>query len=113
MSNLFGIIGMDQGNSNGGSGGDGGNNNNAVIRTHGFIAAVFGFALGVLLMVFFAIFHFGSPLPFSGLETFVKDFNNIWTTFIYGFIGGTVFSAVYNMLMIRRLNLFGLDRDVA
>jgi hypothetical protein len=32
-----------------------------------------------------------------------------WQVFLFGFFGGTLISAIYNLLVLRRLNLFGLD----
>ena len=80
------------------------------VRTHGFLALAFGVALGFTAMIFFALFRvFGAPTP--GLAYFVARINpNLWLSFLYGFIGGTVLSAIYNGLMYRRLNLFGIDR---
>ncbi len=79
-------------------------------RSQGFLLLAFGFALGLCLMAFFGIFRrFGAP-PIAGLQEFVAQVNpNLWLTFLYGFVGGTVFSGIYNVLVVRRLNLFGLE----
>ena len=81
-----------------------------ILRAEGFLLLAFGFALGLCLMVFFGIFNrFGAP-PIGGLQDFVRQVNpNLWLTFIYGLIGGTVFSGIYNVLVVQRLNLFGLE----
>lgn len=81
-----------------------------ILRSQGFLLLAFGFALGLCLMVFFGIFYrFGAP-PIAGLQDFVAQVNpNLWLTFLYGFIGGTVVSGIYNVLVVRRLNLFGLE----
>ncbi|MDZ7260954.1 MAG: hypothetical protein ONB05_02385 [candidate division KSB1 bacterium] len=82
------------------------------LRSHGFLALAFGFALGLTLMIFFGLFRaFGAPT--SGLADFVSRVNpNLWLSFLCGFIGGTLISAIYNFLIFRRLNLFGLDRNM-
>lgn len=78
-------------------------------RSQGFLLLAFGFALGLCLMVFFGIFNrFGAPIP--AWQPFFNQVNpNLWLTFLYGFIGGTVVSGIYNILVVRRLNLFGLE----
>ena len=80
----------------------------AILRSQGFLLLAFGFALGLCLMVFFGIFHrFGAPI--AAWQPFFNQVNpNLWVTFLYGFIGGTVVSGIYNVLVVRRLNLFGL-----
>ena len=82
------------------------------LRSHGFLALAFGFALGLTFMVFFGLFHvFGTPG--SGLANFVSQTNpNLWLSFLYGFLGGTLMSAIYNFLIFRRFNLFGTDRNM-
>jgi len=81
------------------------------LRSHGFIALSFGFALGLTFMIFFGLFRlFGAPT--TGMTSFVSDVNpNLWLSCLYGFIGGTLISAIYNCLIFHRLNLFGLDRN--
>lgn len=81
------------------------------LRSHGFMALAFGFALGLTFMALFGLFRlFGAPLGLSG---FVAHTNpNLWLSFFYGFIAGTLISALYNFLMFRRLNLFGLGRGL-
>ncbi len=78
-------------------------------RASGLMAVAFGLAMGLTFMVFFLLFKwFGTPAPgFNFL--FETYFPNIWKAFLIGFGGGTVLSGIYNMLMIRRLNLFGLE----
>ena len=82
------------------------------LRSHGFISLAFGFALGLTLMIFFGLFRaFGAPT--ESLEQFIADVNpNLWYSFLSGFIGGTLISAIYNFLIFQRLNLFGLDRNL-
>ncbi|MDZ7288917.1 MAG: hypothetical protein ONB44_03985 [candidate division KSB1 bacterium] len=80
-----------------------------VLRSQGLLALAFGFALGITFMIFFGIFRlFGAPA--EALKEFVAHVNpNLWLSFLYGFIGGTVVAAIYNLLVVRRLNLFGLE----
>jgi zinc transporter ZupT len=81
------------------------------LRTQGFLALAFGFALGVTAMVFFCLFRiFGAPT--ASLETFVMQVHpNLWLSFLYGFIGGTLLAAIYNLLAVHELHLFGLEPD--
>lgn len=101
--------------TDGGSGGGGGPDDPTrvsqfILRSQGFLVLAFGFAIGLCLMVFFGIFNrFGAP-PIAGLQAFVDKVNpNLWLTFLYGFVGGTVISGIYNILVVRRLNLLGLE----
>jgi len=73
------------------------------------LALAFGFALGVAFMaLFWLIRTFGAPT--GAVADFVRDLNpNLWLSFLFGFIGGTIAAAIYNFLVVRRLNLFGLD----
>lgn len=80
-------------------------------RSQGFLMLAFGIALGLTFMIFFAVFHKfrGLIYQFTDLKTFVNDFSNIWISFVVGFVGGMVLSAIYNILVVRRLNLSGLE----
>jgi len=82
------------------------------LRSHGFIALTFGFALGLTFMIFFGLFRLiGAPT--TNLGYFVSRINpNLWLSFLYGFLGGTLISGIYNCLIFRRLNLFGQDRNL-
>jgi nitrate reductase gamma subunit len=83
-----------------------------VLRTQGLLTLAVGFALGVAFMVlFWFIRAFGAPT--GAVADFVAQINpNLWLSFLLGFVGGTVMSAIYNLLVVRRLNLFGLDSSV-
>jgi len=103
---------------NGGSAGEGGGPDDdfrfpaRTLRSHGLLAVAFGFALGITLMIFFCIYS-KMDIPPYGLKEWVTQYHpNLWFTFLYGFIGGTLMSAIYNCLLFRRLNLFGLDRNL-
>lgn len=81
-------------------------------RSQGYLAVAFGLALGLTLMVFFGIFRAfpGLISEFRALQEFVAAvYPNLWLSFVFGFVGGTLISAIYNMLVVRRLNLFGLE----
>lgn len=79
-----------------------------VRRSQGFLAIAFGLALGLCLMVFFGIFHIYHA-PIDGWEPFFSLVTpNLWLTFLYGFVGGSLIAGFYNMLVIRRLQFFGL-----
>jgi len=82
------------------------------LRSHGLIALSFGFALGLTFMIFFGLFRLVGA-PTDALNSFVAAVNpNLWLSFLYGFIGGILIAAIYNGLIFRRLNLFGLDRNM-
>lgn len=108
-------ISMDEGTGAGGGGPDeDARFPERQLRSHGFIAIVFGVALGLTLMIFFG---FGGLLkertPFGLYESWIiKTHPNLWYTFLIGLIAGILISAIYNFLIFRRLNLFGLDRNV-
>lgn len=84
------------------------------LQSHGFLALAFGFALGLTLMIIFLLLKwvgFADLVP--ALGNFLSGIHpNIWFTFLFGFILGSLFSGIYNFLVFRRINLFGLDREV-
>ena len=81
------------------------------IRSQGFLMIAFGIALGLTLMLLFWILNRNPALihDFGDLITFVSDFSNIWKSFVYGLVGGIILSGIYNLLVVRRLNLLGLE----
>ncbi len=80
-----------------------------VLRSQGLLALAFGFALGVTFLLFFGLFRLVGA-PSGTLSAFVADLRlNLWLSFIYGFIGGLTIALVYNLLVVRRLSLFGLE----
>jgi len=103
------------GGTSGGGGPDDGARTleSAAGRSQGYLTVAFGFALGLTLMVFFGIFRAypGLISEFRALRDFVggEIDPNLWLSFLFGFVGGTLISGVYNMLVVRRLNLFGLE----
>jgi hypothetical protein len=81
-----------------------------ILRSQGLLAMAFAFAMGITFMIFFGIFHIsGIAAPSAALEDFVSDLQRIWLSFIYGFMGGLGIAVVYNLFVIRQLNLFGLE----
>lgn len=80
------------------------------LRSHGFLALAFGFALGLTIIIFFGLFQVIDPPGF--LKAFVTDPNNLWRGFLVGLIAGTLLAGIYNFLIFRRINLFGLDRNL-
>ncbi len=131
------------------------------LRSHGFIPIVFGFALGLSLIIMIGISRIfdgigiidvcGKEVPsvtpanqipgtenpspqnkenstpnvkdersHSSLRQLYCDFIslssenllNLFYTFLFGFIVGTVISGIYNVLVFRRLNLFGIDKNM-
>jgi hypothetical protein len=82
------------------------------LRMQGFIVIVCGFAVGLTLLILLALFRkFGAPLQI--LNDWVNDPTlEWWQVFLTGLIAGTIFSAIYNLLVVRRLYLFGYEREV-
>ncbi len=102
-----------EGSTPGGGGGGGPEDDprspQIVLRTQGLLTLAVGFALGAAFVVLFLLIRmFGAPT--GAVADFVRDVNpNLWFSFLAGFVGGTVMAAVYNLLVVRRLNLFGLE----
>ncbi|MBN2009548.1 hypothetical protein JW960_09415 [candidate division KSB1 bacterium] len=98
-------------NTRGGSGGGPDDDSNYLaqtVRVYGFSAIAFGFALGLTFLIFFGLFRLWGA-PSTHITAFVSKINpNLWLCFIAGFVGGTLISGIYNLLMVRRINLFGL-----
>lgn len=82
------------------------------LRSHGFLSIAFGFALGLTLVIFFALFRIYDQPPFGLKDWVARAHPNLWFTFLGGFIGGTLVAAIYNLLIFKRINLFGLDRNM-
>lgn len=97
-----------------GGGGPEDENRNALyqFRMQGFIVIICGFALGLTLLILAALLKkFGTSLQF--LNNLVNDTTlKWWKVFLIGFIAGSVFSLIYNLLIVRRLYLFGYEREV-
>jgi hypothetical protein len=73
------------------------------LGAQGLLALAFGFALGLTSLLFYFILR-------ERAADFIADLQlTPWLSFIYAFIIGTVIAVIYNLLVLRRLNLFGLD----
>jgi hypothetical protein len=99
-----------EGSSPGGGGGGGpeggGGSRGFVQRTEGLLSLAFGLALGVALIAL--VWLLREYAPANGAPDIVTRYD-YWQVFIVGLIGGTIISAIYNFLVVRRLNLFGLE----
>jgi hypothetical protein len=82
------------------------------LRAQGLLTLAVGFAMGIAFMLFFWLVRsFGTPT--GAVRDFVTQLNpNLGLSFLLGFLGGTLMSAIYNLLVVRRLNLFGLESSV-
>lgn len=81
------------------------------LAQHGFLSLAFGFALGITLMIIFGLLQFTS-LPDGQIKNFIGTPFNLWLSFLIGLIAGTLLAGIYNFLIFRRINLFGLDRNL-
>jgi len=75
----------------------------AGLGAQGLLAIAFGFALGLTFLLFYFILHARAASFIDGLNL------TPWLSFIYGFIAGTIIAVIYNILVVHRINLFGLD----
>lgn len=95
------------------------------LRSHGIVVVIFGIAFG--LASFFAYYILSYTVEKNGdhiKASFSSDFftiikellNNSFSTALLFFVGGLVFgtmlAGLYNVLIFRRLNLFGIDRTL-
>lgn len=79
------------------------------LRSQGLLTLAFGFATGIAFMLFFWLIR-SYATPTGVVRDFVMQVNpNLGLSFLLGFLGGTLLAAVYNLLVVRRLNLFGLE----
>lgn len=84
------------------------------VRSQGFLMIAFGIALGLTLMILFGVFRQFPSLvtDFEDLHKWVTTASinpNLWMSFVIGFVAGTLLSGIYNILVVRRLNLLGLE----
>jgi 4-amino-4-deoxy-L-arabinose transferase-like glycosyltransferase len=114
MKSLLNIAAGKGSGDPGGGGPEGeGQSGNDIVRSHGILSLAFGFALGIALLVLYLIIYLAnlSPvilnmLPGSSLLV------HLVICFVVGFVCGTLISIIYNLIIIRRFNLFGIDRGV-
>ncbi len=107
-------ISPEQGSKTGGGSDDDSQFPVRTLAQHGFLALAFGFALGLTLIVFFLLFKYSGWISLPTIVTnWVGNVHpNLWYSFLIGLIGGTLLSGIYNFLIFRRINLFGLDRNL-
>jgi len=82
------------------------------LRSQGLLTVAFGFALGLTFVLIYFILkisffpnQIGSLLPsLARTELLTAVYY-----FLFGFVIGTLISALYNLLVVKRLNLFGLE----
>ena len=84
------------------------------IRSHGFVALAFGVALGLTLAILFVVIYAFEPDVPKITEWAHKGrpIFKFFLCFLYGIIAGTLISGIYNMLVFRKLNIFGLERNM-
>lgn len=79
------------------------------VRAQGLLTLAFGFALGVALCLLFWLMS--KFPPSTAVKDFAAQFAAEWV-FLAGFIVGTVSAGIYNLLVVRRVNLFGLESSM-
>ncbi len=82
-------------------------------RSVGLLTLAFGFAAGVAAMILYLMAYF-KRLAFADtvLEPFFTAlYPALWIAFFVGFVGGTLAALTYNLLIIRRAQVFGLSND--
>jgi hypothetical protein len=107
MTSFIHIAPGDSGTGTGaGGGGEGPGAAQVLLRSQGLLTVAFGIGLGVACIALFFMLKYWAP---TQLQSFVET-NMTWrSAFLSGLITGTVSSAIYNLLVVRRLNLFGID----
>lgn len=104
-------IALEEGSGKGGGGGpeDDPRFGGIAVRAQGLLTLAFGFALGVALcLLFWLISRFP---PSTAVRDWVAPFTAGWV-FLAGFIVGTITAGIYNLLVVRRVNLFGLESSM-
>ncbi len=86
------------------------------LATHGLVATAFGIALGIAMVIISLILK---QLTLSGP---LADILNAYSTqtlwldmvivFVSGFVGGTILAFIYNLLVVKRLSLFGTESNL-
>ena len=89
------------------------------LRTNGFSVLAFAVALAITFTLFFGIVEVfllpEIPTPNNQIEDgFIRFINAVepheWPSYLlYGFFAGVAIAGVYNLLMVKRLNIFGLE----
>lgn len=84
-------------------------------KEQGFLAIAFGLALGLTLIVLFLLLRI--PYLPDSLTGILPIFwgsilYSIGVYFISGLVIGSVLSVIYNLLLHKRFDLFGLDHSI-
>ena len=101
------MIAAEEGSGKGGGGPeDDPRTGTITLRSEGLLTLAFGLAMGVALA---ALFWLGrrtltAPNIFQQFQP--------WQAFLAGFIVGTITAGIYNLLVVRRVNLFGLESSM-
>lgn len=84
-------------------------------KEQGFLAIAFGLALGLTLIILYLLLQI-PWLPESITKILPTFWGNILYTigvyFIGGLVIGSVLSVIYNLLLHKRFDLFGLDHSI-
>ena len=107
------IISPEQGSTKGGGGPeDDPRYPRVALRWQGLLTLAFGFALGVALVVVYLLLQL-PIIPQQLSDLFPRVQNTLILNLIFyfgiGFVSGTFIAAFYNMLVVRRFNLFGME----
>ena len=88
------------------------------IRTNGLSVFAFAIALALVFAMFFGVFeaylHPEIDESASTLDGFLKLIASVepeeWYAYIlYGFFMGAAIAGIYNLLVVRRINIFGME----
>jgi hypothetical protein len=85
------------------------------VRTQGFVIWAFGLAVGATFLIIFALLKIIPPPEGNIFGDFILNrvYPGNWISYlVYGFIAGVLISSIYNILIINRLSIFGLDKDM-
>jgi hypothetical protein len=85
----------------------------SVLPSRGFSVLAFAFALAVTFLFIFAVVDIlkSGGAVLTNFEQFVLAVKpEFWLTYIiYGAITGALISSIYNLMVVKNLNLFGLE----
>lgn len=129
MSNVFISTEGEKASGKGGNGPeDDARNAVNALRSYGLIALYFGFATGFAFLLMYILIHAVEPSgPLAalfinrlndagtaqGVALFSADyFRNLGIVFLMGLVMGSVIAMIYNLLVVRRINLFGLESSM-
>ena len=111
MTRSLNHIGPEESGGSPGGGPEDPRNPRLALRSQGLLTLAFGIALGIAFIILFKLIQIFEPTgPIAELFTNVKF--NLWRSFLFGFVGGTITAGIYNFLILRRLNLFGIEPNL-